>query len=58
MKDEPGGIPNPNTYIENIELKLKDPEFLADTTILLHPSEEYNPETAYNTLKDLLFSKL
>ena len=58
MRDEPGGIPDPNTYIENIELKLKDPEFLADTTILLHPSEEYNPEAAYNTLKDLLLSKL
>ena len=58
MKDEPRGVPESNTYIENIELKLKDPEFLADTTILLHPSEEYNPEEAYNTLRDLLFSKL
>jgi hypothetical protein len=58
MRDEPGGIPDPITHIENIELKVKDPEFLADTAIFLHPSEEYNPEAAYNTLKNFLLSKL
>ncbi len=58
MKNEPKGIPDTKTFIENVKLKLKDPEFRSDTSILLHPSEEYNPETAFITLKDLLFSKL
>jgi predicted nucleotidyltransferase component of viral defense system len=58
MKDEPRGIPDSKTYIANIDFKLKDPEFLSDTALILHPSEEYDPGKAYDTLKDLLFSKL
>ena len=38
MQGEPNGIPDKKVYIENIESKLEDPEFLADTSILLHPS--------------------
>lgn len=58
MKNEPSGIPETNTYLKNIELKLKDPEFLSDTTILLHPEEDYDPEKAFDFLTDLLFLKL
>lgn len=58
MKDEPGGIPDKKTYMKNIELKIKDPEFLSDATILLHPVEDYDPEQAFDSLKELLFSRL
>ena len=58
MKNEPKGIPDSKTYIANIEFKLKDPEFLSDTALILHPSEEYDPAKAYDILKDLLFLKL
>jgi len=58
MQGEPNGIPDKKVYIENIESKLEDPEFLADTSILLHPSEDYDPVIAYGELNKLLFSKL
>ncbi len=58
MKDEASGIPDKETYLENITMKIRDPEFRADTSILLRGSERYEPESGYKILKDTLFSKL
>lgn len=58
MKEEASGIPNMKIYLKNIDSKMKDLEFLADTSILLHPSENYDPEASYKKVKDLLLLKM
>ena len=47
-------VDNPPTqkqYLNNLELKMKDREFLEDTTSLLRPDETYDYNEAYNTVK-------
>ena len=58
MEGEPSGIPSKKTYLENVESKLKDPEFLADTSILLQATDDYEPEAGYKKVKELLLSKM
>lgn len=58
MDGEASGIPATKTYTENIESKIIDTEFLADTSILLNPSEAYDPEAGYKKVKELLLSKM
>jgi len=58
MKGEVSGIPNKKIYLENIEAKMKDPDFLVDNTTLLKASEDYQPDTGYQMVKELLLSRM
>lgn len=58
MKGEASGIPATKIYLENIEAKMKDPDFLGDTTILLQASEAYESGAGYKKVKELLLSKM
>jgi predicted nucleotidyltransferase component of viral defense system len=51
MKHEVSGIPSKLSYLKNIEDKMKDPEFLGDTTALLRPDESYDPNVGFDLVK-------
>jgi len=54
-------VDNPPTqkeYLLNMELKLKDDEFLGDIEMLLRPDEKYNPVEAWELVRSLLIEKL
>lgn len=53
-----GSVPTQKEFIDNMELKMKDNEFLGDITALLRPTEKYNQEKAYDDIKNLLLIKL
>lgn len=58
MKQEPGGIPARNVYLKNIEDKMKDPEFIGDTTALLSPGEIYNPDDGFDLLRKEIIANM
>lgn len=54
-------VDNPPTqkqYLQNMELKMKDREFLADTVSLLRVDEKYDSEKAYELIKTNLLEKI
>jgi predicted nucleotidyltransferase component of viral defense system len=51
MKHEFSGIPSKLSYLKNLEDKMKDPEFLGDTTALLRPDESYDPNEGFDLVK-------
>ena len=50
--------PASTDFIRNVEAKMKDPNFLGDTTALLRPDVPYNPAQAYELVKSRLLEKL
>ncbi len=49
------------TYKEsvlNMDEKMQNPEFLGDTTGLLRPQLEYNPQAAWERVRDEIVAKL
>lgn len=53
-----GGYPSQQQFLDNMDLKMKDTEFLGDTTALLRPTEEYDQQMAYEFVKEGLLIKL
>ncbi|MDR2556792.1 MAG: nucleotidyl transferase AbiEii/AbiGii toxin family protein [Bacteroidales bacterium] len=51
-------LPSQQEYMQNMELKMRDDEFLGDITALLRPDEKYEPQTAWNLIKTSLIEKL
>jgi predicted nucleotidyltransferase component of viral defense system len=54
-------VDNPPTqkeYLQNMELKMQDEDFLGDTNLLLRQNEKYNPIEAWNLVKNQLIEKL
>jgi len=51
MKHEVTGIPSKLSYLKNLEDKMKDLEFLGDTTALLRPDESYDPNEGFDLVK-------
>ena len=45
-------------FIENMEIKMQDPEFLGDTTALLRPTEKYPQQEAYQLIRNVLIEKI
>ncbi|MFV0591320.1 MAG: nucleotidyl transferase AbiEii/AbiGii toxin family protein [Draconibacterium sp.] len=50
--------PTQKEFLLNMERKIKDAEFLGDTNMLLRPDEKYNPQEAYELVKNELIEKL
>jgi predicted nucleotidyltransferase component of viral defense system len=50
--------PTQREYILNIEAKMKDTEFLGDTTALLRPDVPYDPQIAYELVKTRLIERI
>jgi predicted nucleotidyltransferase component of viral defense system len=53
-----GKTPSQRELIRNIEEKMKDPEFLGDTTGLLRPELPYSPLEAYELVKTELLEHI
>lgn len=54
-------VENPPTYkqfVNNMEAKLNDAEFLGDTTGLLRPEKSFDPVIAYQLVKETLIDRL
>ena len=48
--------PTYKEYVLNMEEKMQNPEFLGDTTELLRPGLSFNPQLAWNKVRnDLVF---
>jgi predicted nucleotidyltransferase component of viral defense system len=45
-------------YIRNMEAKMRDADFLGDTTALLRPDVPYNPQAAYELVKTTLIERI
>jgi hypothetical protein len=53
-----GNPPSRQEYLQNMELKMTDDEFLGDILTLLRPDETYNPQIAWELIKNELIEKL
>lgn len=53
-----GSSPSQKEFIDNMELKMNDNEFLGDITALLRPTEKYEQHLAYDHIKARLLTKL
>lgn len=54
-------VENPPTYkqfVNNMEAKLNDAEFLGDTEGLLRPEKAFDPSVAYQVVKEVLIDRL
>jgi len=51
MKHEISAIPSKLSYLKNLEDKMRDPEFLGDTTALLRPDETYDPNEGFDLVR-------
>jgi predicted nucleotidyltransferase component of viral defense system len=50
--------PTQKEYLNNMEQKIEDEEFLGDTEMLLRPDEKYNHAEAWNLVRSQLIEKL
>ena len=54
-------VDNPPTkqmFLENMDIKMQDTEFLGDTMALLRPDEKYPQEEAYELIRNILIAKI
>jgi len=58
MKNEVSVIPSKVSYLKNLEDKMKDPEFLGDTTALLRPDEPYDPNEGFDLVKKEIIERM
>ena len=58
MNHSDGNPPDRELYLNNIEEKINDPEFMGDTTALIRPEEKWNAEEAYQLIKTEILEKL
>jgi hypothetical protein len=50
--------PTRKQFIQNIENKMIDPDFLEDMENLLHPDEKYEIQEAYRIVKEEIIDRL
>ena len=58
MNKSDGDIPSQELYINNIEEKMNDTEFIGDTIALLRPEEDWSAQKAYQLIKTEILEKL
>jgi predicted nucleotidyltransferase component of viral defense system len=58
MKFSVGQLPSQKQFIDNMELKMKDSEFLGDITAIIRPEEVYDPMEGYKLLKEIILEIL
>lgn len=50
--------PSKKEFLQNMEIKMQDDEFLGDTELLLRSEENFNPQEAYELIKNELIEKM
>lgn len=58
LKHEVTGIPSKASFLKNLEDKMKDPEFLGDTTALLRPDETYDPNEGFDLVRKEIIERM
>lgn len=58
IKHEVTGIPSKASFLKNLEDKMKDPEFLGDTTALLRPDETYDPNEGFDLVRKEIIERM
>ncbi|MEX2234703.1 MAG: nucleotidyl transferase AbiEii/AbiGii toxin family protein, partial [Cyclobacteriaceae bacterium] len=58
MRFSVGSVPSQKEFLDNMELKMKDSDFLGDITALLRPTEKYDQDEAYDRIRNSLLTKL
>jgi predicted nucleotidyltransferase component of viral defense system len=58
MKNTDTGPPSQEEYINNIEEKMSNPEFIGDTTALIRPEENWDAYEAFKLINRKLLTKL
>jgi hypothetical protein len=53
-----GSTPSQKEFLINMEHKMQDEEFLGDTKMMLRQDELYDPQKAYEVVKESLLNKL
>jgi predicted nucleotidyltransferase component of viral defense system len=51
-------VPSKKQFLQNMELKMNDSEFIGDTKVLLRPDEMYNPHEAWEIVKKTLIERI
>ncbi len=49
-----GAAPSQQQFLDNMEAKMKDSEFLGDITALIRPTEQYDQHSAYASVRAIL----
>lgn len=50
--------PSQTEFLQNMDIKLTDKEFLGDTQMLLRPDDKYNPQKSWELIRNELIEKL
>lgn len=58
MRFAVGQSPTYRQFVQNMELKMQDPDFLNDSEILLRPELSFNPHTAYSLVKEVIIDRM
>lgn len=58
IKFSVGQAPSQKQFIDNMETKMQDSEFLGDITALIRPSEQDNQNAAFEIVKSVIIEKL
>lgn len=45
--------PSQKEFIQNMEIKMQDDDFLGDTELLLRPDEKFDPQKAYELIEKI-----
>ena len=53
-----GRAPSYKEYVQNVELKMHDEEFLTDVNPLLRPEIDFNPQDAYRFVYDKIIDTM
>ncbi|MEK6780105.1 MAG: nucleotidyl transferase AbiEii/AbiGii toxin family protein [Bacteroidota bacterium] len=53
-----GAAPSQQQFVDNMEAKMKDSEFLGDITALIRPTENYNQNNAYDLVNKQIIGNL
>ncbi len=56
MKFSVGSIPSNKMFLDNLELKIHDPEFTGDTASLLKSGDIYDPAVAFDSIAKILLN--
>jgi len=58
MKFSVNTPPSRDQFIQNMEIKMQDDEFIGDITALIRPVEAYDPYAAYELVRTELIERM
>ena len=56
--NDTSSIPTQKMFLQNLELKMSDDEFIGDIMALIRPTEKYNHDEAFELVKTSLVGRI